>query len=175
MIGIDVVDVARLAAALERTPSLEARLFTDSERAYCKAKKDPATRFAGTMAAKEAVIKALRLGPLNAWARRIEVTRSHGGEPFARVQGHAGLIPISISHDGGVAVACALAVGLDGVTPELVAQGGDHAVRERVILTRGEASEQRHGDGGGRSRLVEGRLDGPPTLAGILHESGDLL
>ena len=176
MIGIDVVDVERLAAALERTPSLEARLFTDSERAYCNAKTDPATRFAGTMAAKEAVIKALRLGPLNAWARRIEVTRSHGGEPFARVQGHAGLIPISISHDGGVAVACALALaGLDGVPPELVAQGRDHAVREGVVLARGEAREQRHGDGGGRSRLVDGRLDGPATLAGILHESGDLL
>ena len=175
MIGIDVVDVPRLAAALERTPTLEARLFTESERAYCNAKTDPATRFAGTMAAKEAIIKALRLGPLNAWARRIEVTRSHGGEPFGRVHGHAGLIPISISHDGGVAVACALAVGLDGVPSELVTQGGDHAVREGVLLARGKAREQRHGDGGGRSRLVDGRLDGPATLAGILHESGDLL
>lgn len=176
MIGIDVVDVSRLAAALERTPTLEARLFTHSERTYCNSKTDPATRFAGTMAAKEAVIKALRLGPLNAWARRIEVTRSHGGEPFAHVQGHSGLIPISISHDGGVAVACALApASLDGVPSELVTQSRDHAVGEGVLLARGKAREQSHGDDGGRSGLVYGRLDGPATLAGILHESGDLL
>jgi holo-[acyl-carrier protein] synthase len=111
VIGIDVVDVARLAEALERTPSLEARLFTEAERDYCKSKKDPVTRFAGTMAAKEAVIKALRLGPLNAWARRIEISREAGGEPYGRVEGRSGRVPISISHDGGVAVACALGFG----------------------------------------------------------------
>ncbi|MGH2736518.1 MAG: holo-ACP synthase [Actinomycetota bacterium] len=112
MIGIDVVDVARLARALERAPGLEARLFTKAERKYCRSKQDPATRFAGTLAAKEAVIKALRLGPLVAWAGRIEITRSDSGVPEARVQGRDELVQLSISHDGGVAVAAALILPL---------------------------------------------------------------
>jgi holo-[acyl-carrier protein] synthase len=176
VIGIDVVDVARLAAALERMPSLEARLFTEAERTYCNAKTDPTTRFAGTMAAKEAVIKALRLGPLNAWARRIEITRGPGGEPHARVEGRADRLPVSISHDGGVAVACALALpGLDRVTPELVSEGRDHSIGEGVLPARGKAIKERGRNGGGRSSLVDRGFDSPATLAGILHESGDTL
>ena len=108
MIGIDVVDMARLARALERAPGLEARLFTKTERAYCRAKQDPVTRLAGTLAAKEAVIKALQLGPLVAWAWRIEVTRTEAGAPLARIEGRDEVVQLSISHDGGVAVAVAL-------------------------------------------------------------------
>ena len=176
MIGIDVVDVARLASALDRMPSLEARLFTEAERRYCNDKTDPATRLAGTLAAKEAVIKALRLGPLNAWARRIEITRGPGGEPHARVEGRSDRLPVSISHDGGVAVACALAIpGLDGVPPELVSERRDHPVREGVLPPRREATKKRNGNGGRGSRLVDRGFDRPATLAGILHESGDTL
>jgi holo-[acyl-carrier protein] synthase len=176
VIGIDVVDVARLAAALERMPSLEARLFTEAERTYCNGKTDPVTRFAGTMAAKEAVIKALRLGPLNAWARRIEITRGPGGEPYARIEGRSDELPVSISHDGGVAVACALALPrLDGVSSELVSQRRDHPIGKGVLPARGEAIEQRSRNGGGRSPLVDGGLNRPATLAGILHDSGDAL
>ena len=109
MIGVDVVEVARLRAALERSPALEERLFTKSERVYCRSKKDPAVHLAGTLAAKEAVIKALRLGPLVAWGPRIEVTRDRSGAPVARVEGSHGPLEVSISHDGGVAVAVALA------------------------------------------------------------------
>jgi phosphopantetheine--protein transferase-like protein len=176
MIGIDVVDVARLAVALERTPSLETRLFTEAERGYCNSKTDPVTRFAGTMAAKEAVIKALRLGPLNAWARRIEITREPGGEPYARVEGRSDRLPVSISHDGGVAVACALALpGLDGVPSELVPESRDHSVGKGVVPARGEAIEQRNRNGGRGSPLIDRSFDRPATLAGILHESGDTL
>jgi holo-[acyl-carrier protein] synthase len=176
VIGIDVVDVARLAAALERMPSLEARLFTEAERTYCNAKSDPTTRFAGTMAAKEAVIKALRLGPLNAWARRIEITRGPGGEPYARVEGRADRLPVSISHDGGVAVACALALpGLDRVPTELVSESRDHSIGKGVLPARGEAVEQRDRNGGGGRPLIDRSFDRPATLAGVLHESSDAL
>jgi phosphopantetheinyl transferase (holo-ACP synthase) len=60
---------------------------------------------AGTLAAKEAVIKSLRLGPLVAWSRRIEIHREQG-VPYAVVDGQT--VPISISHDGGVAAAIAV-------------------------------------------------------------------
>ena len=108
MIGVDVVDVARLRRALERSPGLEDRLFTPSERAYCARARDRVERLAGTLAAKEAVIKALRLGSLPAWGRRIEITRDRDGAPRANVRGRT--VEVSISHDGGVAVAVAVAV-----------------------------------------------------------------
>jgi holo-[acyl-carrier protein] synthase len=107
MIGVDVVDVVRLQRALERSPKLEVRLFTPAERAYCGARRNRAQGLAGTLAAKEAVIKALRLGPLPAWAQRIEVRRDRDGVPSAVVGDTE--VAVSISHDGPVAVAVALA------------------------------------------------------------------
>ncbi|MBA2426617.1 MAG: holo-ACP synthase [Actinobacteria bacterium] len=110
MLGVDVVDIERLRKTFERFPQLEDRLFNDEERAYCRSFPDPIERFAGTLAAKEAVIKALRLGPLVAWAQRIEISRAEGGEPTARVRGGGAdrEVNVSISHDGPVAVAVAL-------------------------------------------------------------------
>ena len=107
MLGIDVVDLARFRAAIARTPALEERLFTAAERAHCGALADPVLHLAGTLAAKEAVIKALRLGSLAAWARRVEILRGPDGSPFARVGERE--VTVSISHDGPVAVAVALA------------------------------------------------------------------
>jgi holo-[acyl-carrier protein] synthase len=108
MIGVDLIDVVRLRAALERSPGLEKRLFSTSERGYCRARPDPARHFAGTLAAKEAVIKAARLGPLVAWARRIEINHDESGAPRASVDGDAAPVSVSISHDGGLAIAAAM-------------------------------------------------------------------
>jgi holo-[acyl-carrier protein] synthase len=110
MLGVDVVDIERLRAMLSRTPSLERRLFTEAERSYYAPKPDPVVHMAGTLAAKEAVMKTLGLGALQAWARRIEVSRDGDGVPSVRVEGHESGPPIavSISHDAGVAVAVAL-------------------------------------------------------------------
>jgi holo-[acyl-carrier protein] synthase len=114
VIGVDVVDVERLRAALHRSPGLEQRLFTPAERAYCVSHPDPVVHFAGTLAAKEAVIKALSLGSLAAWARRIEITRAADGAPSATVAAVPQSTAVSISHDGPVAVAVALATGEPG-------------------------------------------------------------
>ncbi|CAN5642354.1 holo-ACP synthase [soil metagenome] len=105
-IGIDVVEIERLRSALLRTPSLERRLFTEGERRHCRAASDPVIHLAGTLAAKEAVIKALRLGSLVAWGARIEILRDADGAPRALVQDR--VVAVSISHDGPVAVAVAL-------------------------------------------------------------------
>jgi holo-[acyl-carrier protein] synthase len=109
VVGVDVVDVARFSAALARTPGMERRLFTSAERDYCRASRRPDVHLAGTLAAKEAVIKALRLGSLAAWAARVEIRRAPDGAPYARVGGRS--VAVSISHDGPVAVAVALAPG----------------------------------------------------------------
>lgn len=112
MIGIDAVDVERLRAVMERSRGTERRLFTPAESTYCRARPDPVVHFAGTLAVKEAVIKAARLGPLSAWARRIEVQRDPTGAPRVHVAGEdRAHFEISISHDGPVAVAVAMAVG----------------------------------------------------------------
>jgi holo-[acyl-carrier protein] synthase len=108
MIGIDVVDVERLRTMLARSPGLEERLFTSEERSYCHGRRDPVVHLAGTLAAKESVIKALGLGSLASWARRIEITRNGTGAPRAVVSERKAALEVSISHDGGWAVGMAL-------------------------------------------------------------------
>jgi holo-[acyl-carrier protein] synthase len=109
MVGIDVVDIERLRAVMARSPGVARRLFTDAERAYCDGRSDPSVHYAGTFAAKEAVIKALGLPGLPTWARRVQIVRDGDGPPRADVVGFdvTGL-HVSISHDAGVAVAVAL-------------------------------------------------------------------
>ena len=107
-VGVDVVDLARFEALLARAPGFAARFFTEDERVHSAAHPHPAASLAGTFAAKEAVMKALGLTPAPAWARRIRIERSGSGRPAASVDG-ATAVPVSIAHDGPVAVAVALA------------------------------------------------------------------
>lgn len=126
MIGIDVVDVERLREVMIRDPRTEDRLFTASERTYCRTKADPVVHFAGTLAVKEAVIKAARLGPLVAWGRRIQVHRDDSGAPRVSIEGRAEhRLDISISHDSPVAVA----VAMNHRWPERSENGATRAAR----------------------------------------------
>ena len=58
-VGVDVVEIDRFAAALERRPRLAERCFTPAEAAYCASRRFPPQHFAARFAAKEAVGKAL--------------------------------------------------------------------------------------------------------------------
>lgn len=119
MIGIDAVDLDRFRRTMARSPELEERLFSPSERAHCHAHPDPVRHLAGTLAAKEAVIKAGRLGSLVQWGRRIEIERDASGAPRARVSGiRHEPIAVSISHDGPVAVAVAFSTPAFGRSGE---------------------------------------------------------
>lgn len=111
IVGVDVTQVERIRSLLDRYPRAEMRFFTESERSHCRSHSDPVIHFAGTFAAKEAVIKTLRLGRAAAWARRVEVIRDEAGAPTARVRDERfpGDIMLSISHDGSVAIAVAVA------------------------------------------------------------------
>jgi holo-[acyl-carrier protein] synthase len=112
-IGIDLLEIERLERALERYPRLEARLFTEAERAYAAARRRPARHLAARFAAKEAVVKAL--GTRGFAPREIEIEA--GEPPRVRLNGRTadlaqerGLsIQISLTHGRDHAAAVALA------------------------------------------------------------------
>lgn len=136
MIGIDAVDIERLRGVMARTKGAEQRLFTPGEQSYCHSRVDPVLHFAGTLAVKEAVIKAASLGPLVAWGRRIEVHRNRSGAPRVRIDGlDHGRIDISISHDGPVAVAVAVAHGSPSRIPHPVATASGGLRPNRQLLS----------------------------------------
>jgi holo-[acyl-carrier protein] synthase len=58
-IGIDLIEIERIEAVLERRPRLAERLFTEGELAYARDRARPGRHLAARFAAKEAVIKAL--------------------------------------------------------------------------------------------------------------------
>ena len=121
-IGIDAVDVERFRQTLRRTPRLADRVFTDGERAYASAQRDPTQRLAARFAAKEAVLKALSVGLGAADLREIEVVRQPNGSPALVLTGRAQSLAdalgvmrwhLSLTHTDIVAQAVAVALGGD--------------------------------------------------------------
>jgi holo-[acyl-carrier protein] synthase len=120
-IGIDVVEVARIASAIERhgEPFLT-KIFTSGERAYCESRKHAAMHYAARFAAKEAVSKALGTGiGGNAGLHDLEVIHDANGAPKLRLSGAAeafarehGItdIQISLTHARDYAAANAIAL-----------------------------------------------------------------
>lgn len=110
-VGIDVVDVDRFAATLDRTPALRQRLFTDAERHL------PIASLAARFAAKESVAKALGapvgLHWVDAWIRTDEAGRPHlevAGTVAARAaELGVSSLHVSLSHDAGIASAVVIA------------------------------------------------------------------
>jgi holo-[acyl-carrier protein] synthase len=120
-IGIDVVEVDRIASAIGRLgePFL-AKLFTSNERGYCEAQKNSALHYAARFAAKEAVSKALGtgIGSQAGWLD-LEITRDPSGAPKLQLQGaaaafaernHITEIQISLTHARDYAAANAIAI-----------------------------------------------------------------
>ncbi|GIG30043.1 holo-ACP synthase [Cellulomonas marina] len=110
-VGVDVVDVARFMATLERAPGLRARLFTPAERAL------PPASLAARFAAKEAIAKSLGAPAGMRW-HDATVHRVSGGPPVVEVTGTveaaaraAGVdrFHLSLSHDAGIASAMVVA------------------------------------------------------------------
>jgi len=121
-IGIDVVEISRIEAAIARFGErfLE-RVFTPAEIAYCQRAAHPAERFAARFAAKEAALKALGTGKRGGirW-HDVEILPSPSGQP--RIEFHAGArerlralggqrAHISLSHGRDLAIAHVLIEG----------------------------------------------------------------
>jgi holo-[acyl-carrier protein] synthase len=81
--GIDIVEVPRIAAAVERFGErFLNRVFTPGEIRYCCSKQNVMERFAARFAAKEAAFKAIGTGWRHGvtW-NDVEVGREPGGRP----------------------------------------------------------------------------------------------
>jgi holo-[acyl-carrier protein] synthase len=151
-LGIDIVKVERIRAAIERFGErFSNRVLTPSERRYVRGRPET---FAGRWAAKEAVSKVLGLGVRGIGWKDIEVERLPTGQPSIRLHGRAeqraaqlgmGRIAVSITHESDYAVAVAFGVRTAGgkyVFPLDIDQRLDD--RERQLLARFERMRDLH-------------------------------
>ena len=115
MIGVDIVEIARIQNL--DAESFANKILCQREREYLDAKLKKAETLAGFFAAKEAVAKALGCGfTKDVTYKDIEVLHDENGAPICKLHGKAitllqhkgNEIYISISHDGGYAVAAAI-------------------------------------------------------------------
>ena len=106
-VGIDVVDIDRFVQALERTPSLRGRLFTDAGG------RPASASLAARFAAKEAIAKALGAPVGMAW-HDAEIVSEETGRPRFEIRGTVAAraealgvahVHVSLSHDAGIASA----------------------------------------------------------------------
>jgi holo-[acyl-carrier protein] synthase len=166
-LGIDIIKVDRIRAALERFgPRFSRRVLTDAERRYVR---DRPETMAGRWAAKEAVSKVLGLGVRGIGWRDIEIERLPTGQPSVRLHGRAaaraeqlemGRIAISITHESDYAVAIAFGVRTSGgryLFPLDIEARLDE--RERRILSRLER--------------LRGAADAPDGGRAIMPDAGD--
>ena len=123
--GIDMIEVERVARALERPATgarFRMRVFTAGEIAYCEARGRPRFQsYAARFAAKEATMKALGTG----WNRNvgwseIEVVRARGHAPTIKLWGKAAdyarrrnitTFHLSLTHTATGAIAHVIAEG----------------------------------------------------------------
>jgi holo-[acyl-carrier protein] synthase len=115
-VGLDLIEIERISAALERYPSFRERCFTDAEREYCDSRANPAQHYAARFAGKEAVGKALGFGVARAFAWK-DVEIAGRPKPSVRLSGRleewservgAGEIDLSMTHSKGMAAAVAV-------------------------------------------------------------------
>lgn len=121
-LGVDIVEIERMATALQRHPRLKERIFSEAEREYCEKRSRPEVHYALRFAAKEAVLKALGTGFSGMRFRDVEVVRESNGRPVPALHGRAaeradelGIIEmhLSLSFTHATAVASAVAITAD--------------------------------------------------------------
>ncbi|WP_327295841.1 MULTISPECIES: holo-ACP synthase [unclassified Streptomyces] len=118
-VGIDVAEIERFAAALDRTPEMAERLFLPDELRLPGGERRGIASLAARFAAKEALAKALGAPAGLRWTDA-EVFVEDGGRPRLRVTGTVAARAaelgvqswhVSLSHDAGVASAVVIAEG----------------------------------------------------------------
>jgi len=108
-VGIDLIEIDRVARALVRHPRFVERVFTPAEREYCMSRANPPQHFAARFAGK-----ALGFGVPFTW-REIEIVGRP--KPGVSLTGRtaawakrvsAGGIDLSMTHSKGMAAAVAI-------------------------------------------------------------------
>lgn len=121
-IGVDIVAVERIAAALSRTKGFLERIYTETERAACTGldEKMRHARLAARFAAKEAFYKALGAHQKGLSWLDVGVESERGEAPRLVPAARAGealaalgatRVLLSLSHDGGMAIAMVVLEG----------------------------------------------------------------
>lgn len=112
-IGVDLVDISRFEKAINQTPKLRDRLFTENERELTT--QSLAARFA----AKEALVKAVGKAKGLSF-QGVSIVKNQDGKPSFELTGETkqtisshGIqnLHLSMSHDGNMAVAYVIAEG----------------------------------------------------------------
>lgn len=183
-LGVDIVEIERMEAVLERSPSFKDRVFSQNEREYCESKARPAVHYASRFAAKEAVLKALGTGFGGVGIRDVEVVNNAAGKPEVVLHGSArriaeeqGVIeiPLSLSNTHQVCVANAVALTrqrMPEVEPRIDPRAAlEKAFKEaRALLDemdgRPASPDDADGDAGGGS-------DGRPSAGMMLGIEDD--
>src|SRR4051812_19433919 len=118
-VGIDIIEVARIAASYERFGErFLNRILLPNEIAYCLSNKVPGPFLAARFAAKEAISKAFGtgIGARLGW-QDMEVGKKDSGEPFVILHGDgktlleergARAVLLSLSHTQQHAAAVAI-------------------------------------------------------------------
>lgn len=139
-LGVDVVDIARMRRALERTPRMKERVFSEGERWYAEQKSMPEVHYALRFAAKEAVWKALGTGFSGYKFSELEIDRDEKGRPIAVLSGATkayaesigvSSIELSLSYTKSTAVASALAI-----TEDIIPVVEDNPLTQKEELAR---------------------------------------
>lgn len=120
-VGTDIVDVARIRAAVERHGErFLNRVYTEGELAYCRKHRDPHPMLAARFAAKEAASKALGTGLAQGFGwKTFSITHDEHGAPvavldetgraLAAARGATGFL-VSLSHTAALGHAVVLLV-----------------------------------------------------------------
>ena len=81
-VGIDLIEVKRVASGINKESGFREMVFSAAEIAYCESKKNKFERYAARFAAKEAFFKALGTGWVeNTLFNEVEVVHNTDGKP----------------------------------------------------------------------------------------------
>ncbi len=120
-IGLDIIEIARIEAAVERWGERFLRRIYTEEELHISRNRAPA--LAVRFAAKEAVMKALGTGTKGVGWREIEVLSNDNGKPSVYLNGRAqkkaeelglGELAISLSHSRDYAIASIIGGRIEG-------------------------------------------------------------
>jgi holo-[acyl-carrier protein] synthase len=87
-VGIDMIEVERVASGINKESGFREMVFSATEIAYCESKKNKFEHYAARFAAKEAFFKALGTGWVeNTLFNEVEVINNADGKPEIRLLG----------------------------------------------------------------------------------------